>query len=76
MTKTSKVIGAVTLIEAVLTVYYFYIQPKCEPCLPNSYCPPCISQAQIVILWTGAFVGLVAIIFLCYRNLRRTENGM
>ena len=76
MIKAIKIIDAVTLIEAVLTAYYFYIQPKCEPCLTNSYCPPCISQAQIIILWTGALVGLITIIFLYFENLRRTENGM
>lgn len=52
------------VVEALLFGYYKFIQPKCEPCLPNVPCPRCISSEQIVVLWI-AFV--VAVAFLVWR---------
>ena len=76
MTKTSKIVIGLLLIEAALTVYYFYSQPQCEPCLPGTPCPPCISETQIITFWTGVFIVAVTIVYLLFINFRRTKNGL
>jgi hypothetical protein len=76
MTKTSKIVIGLLLFEAALTGYYFYSQPKCEPCLPDSPCPPCITEAQIITFWTGVFIAAVTIGYLLYIYFRRTKNGL
>lgn len=30
---------------------YKYFQPLCEPCLPNTDCPPCVSGQQEFIMY-------------------------
>lgn len=76
MTKTSKIVIRLILIEAALTGYYFYSQPQCEPCLAGVPCPPCISETQIITFWTGVVVAVVTIGFLLFINFWRTKNGL
>lgn len=53
-------------LETLLYYCYKIMQPQCEPCLPNEYCPPCVTQEQIII----KFVGLsVAILFLIWQMI-------
>ena len=51
----------VLIIEIVLIFSYIYLQPYCEPCLPEQFCPPCISDSQISI----KYFGLTLIIPFC-----------
>jgi hypothetical protein len=76
MTKTSKIVIGLFLIEAALTGYYFYSQPQCEPCLPGGPCPPCISETQIITFWSGVVVAIVTIGYLLFINFRRPKNGL
>lgn len=39
------------------------IQPFCEPCIPEHYCPPCISKEQIYLFWLGIGLGCVFILW-------------
>jgi hypothetical protein len=75
MTKTSKIAIGFILIEVALSGYYFYSQPQCEPCLPDTPCPPCISETQIITFWTGVFIAIVAIVYLLFINLRRMKKN-
>ncbi|KAA3624472.1 MAG: hypothetical protein DWQ02_23015 [Bacteroidetes bacterium] len=53
--------------EAVCIVLFFYEKAliNCEPCLPGTPCPPCISQEQITIFWM-AVIGIPGFLFLNY----------
>lgn len=70
MTKTRKIVIALLAIEAGLTAYFFHMQPQCEPCLPNTPCPPCISDEQIITLGTGVIIGVASIAYLIYINFQ------
>ncbi|MDE3247391.1 MAG: hypothetical protein KGO82_01945 [Bacteroidota bacterium] len=41
-----------------LAFLYVYAQPNCEPCLPNTDCPACISATQITALSLAALIVL------------------
>lgn len=49
---------AFILAEAALFIGYLLAAPKCEPCHPGEYCPPCISATQLALRNT-------ALILLC-----------
>lgn len=74
MTKTSKIIIGLLFVEAILTAYFFYIQPLCEPCLPGSECRLCISEQQIVIIWTGIIIATIALFYLLSINFKNTTT--
>lgn len=76
MTKTSKTVIGLLIVEAALTQYYFYAQPQCEPCPPGTLCPPCISEAQIIIFSAGILFVVVAIAYLLFINFRLTKNAV
>ena len=76
MKKASKIVIGLLLIEAAFTGYYLYSQPQCEPCLPGTPCPPCISETQTIIFWAGFFIAAVTIGYLLFINFRRTKNGL
>ena len=60
---SSKKLTALLLLEAFCILLFRYYQPQCEPCLPGSDCPPCLSTIQIVIAAIGG-VGLILLIVL------------
>ena len=74
MTKTSKIVLGLLFVEAILTAYFFYTQPLCEPCLPNVQCPPCISKGQILTFWIGVVIAIITVTYLLFVNLRKTKN--
>lgn len=48
--------------EMIILFTIKFIQPLCEPCLPEQYCPPCISKEQIYLFWLA--IGLGAVFFI------------
>lgn len=45
---------------------YHYLQPQCEPCLPNTYCAPCIGKEQRTVLHLLAAFELPFLIYIIY----------
>ena len=73
--KTSKILlTALFFAEAILTAYFFYAQPLCEPCLSDTLCPPCISEQQVITFWIGIIIALTSIIYLAFINFRKTNK--
>ena len=61
-------------MEVVLTAYFFYAQPLCEPCIDNSPCPPCISDEQIITLWAGGLIAFATIgFFTIYKTSEKRK---
>jgi hypothetical protein len=59
-TKTGLLITFVVLL-IIGYLLFTWLQPQCEPCPVNVKCQPCISKAQQVVLYVGAFLGLLLI---------------
>jgi hypothetical protein len=60
-------------VAEILVVFrYKDIQPECEPCLPNVYCPPCVSDEQILLKYFG--ISLL-IIFLGKQMIQWIKNS-
>jgi hypothetical protein len=74
MTKTRKITIGLLFLEGILTAYFFYVQPLCEPCLPGTECPPCISEQQIMIFWTGIILAATTLFYLLFINFRKTKT--
>jgi len=74
MTKTKKIIIGLLFIEAPLTAYFFYAQPLCEPCLPGTECPPCISEQQMITFWTGLIILMITVFYLLFINFKNTKT--
>lgn len=70
-TKTIKIIIGLFLLEVILTSYFFYIQPLCEPCPPNIACPPCISEQQIVTFWVGLIIAILVVFYLLFNYFKK-----
>ncbi len=63
-------IGIITL-EIFIIFYYKFIQPRCEPCLKDQFCPPCITTEQIILKYIGLTIALAFLIWQmisAYRN--------
>lgn len=75
MKKSSKIFIVFIIVEAVLTAYFFYIQPQCEPCLPKATCPPCISDTQIKTFWAGIFIAVLTISYLLFNKFSKSKYG-
>ena len=76
MTRSTKIIVGLLLIELSLTAYFFYIQPQCEPCLKGNPCPPCISEQQNIVFWTGVVIAIISIIYFFIIKLKRTKSDL
>ena len=73
--KTSKILlTALFFAEAILTAYFFYAQPLCEPCLSDTPCPPCINEQQVITFWIEIIIALTSIIYLAFINFRKTNK--
>jgi len=59
------------LAELLVFAYFKANRICCEPCLPGTYCEPCICQEQIVSFWTGL---LIAAFFLIWQLIRIIKN--
>jgi hypothetical protein len=62
------------LTELILFFLFRYLQPLCEPCLPGTYCPPCISSRQINVFWFGALIALIFIIWQIVSFWKKKKN--
>ncbi len=45
------------IFEVLCLCYYAYETARlnCEPCIPNTPCPPCQSDQQVIIFWMSIF---------------------
>ncbi len=63
------------LLLAVVTLLGFllfkYFQPLCEPCLPNTYCPPCRSKEQYVVQYIVGTIDVVILVRIFYLLIKR-----
>lgn len=69
MKKYKKIIVSFFVIEMLVVAFYFYNQPLCEPCIPGTSCPPCVSESQIVARWIGFSIAIVTICYFVIENL-------
>lgn len=60
MEKIIKPILILIIAELTLLAYYIYQQPQCEPCLPNTDCPPCRSDEQVMAIRAGILIGVLS----------------
>ena len=60
------------LLDLILLLLFKYHQPKCEPCLDDINCPPCLSEEQYFIIYFGIVVN-IAICIICLFKL--FKNG-
>gem|GEM_PF-1095051 len=60
-------------LEVLLIILYSNNQLQCEPCIPGSLCPPCISTEQEVIKILMIAVGTFAVFrLLWFRYSKKT----
>lgn len=52
---------------------YQYYQPLCEPCLPNTDCPPCIAKEQYVVMYLIGVIEVIILVRVIYLALKK-EN--
>ena len=50
---------------------FSYNQPQCEPCLPNTYCPPCIGKEQYAIMYLFGIINLIVLVRIIYISLKK-----
>ncbi len=62
------------IIEFLILLYFQAHIIQCEPCLPDTYCPPCISWEQIVSFWTGIIIAIGFILFQIIRFIRKRKS--
>ncbi len=55
------------IVTAVSGCLYWYFQPLCEPCLPGSQCPPCVSDEQYGLVWV-TIVFYIVLLYLKMKN--------
>lgn len=48
-------------INLIFWGMYKYYKPLCEPCLPNSDCPPCLSDEQYFIIYFAPILNLILV---------------
>lgn len=68
-----KVIFELLIVNIILGLLFWYYQPKCEPCLYVSDCPPCLSKQQYLIIYSGIILNLFLVIKLIYKNWKKIE---
>ena len=61
-------LAIVTLLGYLLFEYY---QPLCEPCLPNTYCPPCRSKEQYMVQYTTGVIDALILLRIFYLLIRK-----
>jgi hypothetical protein len=59
------------IVTAVSGCLYWYFQPLCEPCLPGSPCPHCVSDEQYDIVCVMVFIDIALLIRVLYFFLRK-----
>jgi len=74
MRSAVKIIIGFIIIEAILTGYFFYEQPMCEPCLPGTFCPPCISDEQVYARRAGIIIAIVTAITLIVKQFNSSKR--
>ena len=60
------------VVETLIIYRYNFIQPECEPCLPNVYCEPCISDEQIILKYIGISI---AVVFILLKMIQSFKNS-
>jgi hypothetical protein len=58
------------IIEFLIYAFYRANTIRCEPCLPGTYCPPCISTEQVISLWAGLVLAGIFLIWQLIRVIR------
>ncbi|NUY81033.1 hypothetical protein HUK80_09015 [Flavobacterium sp. MAH-1] len=61
-------------LETLLYYCYKIMQPNCEPCLPNEYCPPCVTQEQTIIKFLGLAIAVLFLIWQMIAAFRKSSN--
>jgi len=62
------------LIEILILLYYRAHIIQCEPCLPDTPCPPCITWEQIVSFWTGILIAVGFTLFQIIRFIKKRKS--
>lgn len=76
MKKNNLKIWVLLLFAELLLIYlYYYNQPKCVPCPPDIFCPPCISEEQKIIRMFFIVPVLFAFAFLLRERFKKINNN-
>jgi hypothetical protein len=70
-TKLDFFIIFLVVVSAIGIWLYQYLQPQCEPCLSNTYCPPCIGKEQLTVLYLLVAFELPISIYIIYLALKK-----
>jgi hypothetical protein len=60
-------------IDILLFLCYNSYCVKCEPCLPEVYCEPCICDEQYFIAYFGCCLNIIWLIYSCIRNRKSKQ---
>lgn len=64
-------LAIITLLGFLLFKYY---QPLCEPCLPDTDCPPCRSKEQYKVEYIFGALDIIIISRIFYLAMKRRNS--
>ena len=74
----NSIVKLLILLAVIILLGYLlfkYYQPLCEPCLPNTYCPPCLSNEQYVLLYVIGAISLLFLLRIFYLIIRKKRSN-
>lgn len=64
----------IILAETIIIIAIWFIQPLCEPCLPDQFCPACLNEDQIYLMWLGIGILGSFLIWQLVRTFRKLKD--